>query len=648
MKTPATIASVALVAGSCAAFQRGPAISPEEHPWTEVRSDHFILETDLDEIAARKTSEELEAIFSALANVCFAAKDLPELQIEIVLFRSVEESELFNSKIFTGRFHSEGGHDFELRPLAVLGGNFVSDQRETLQHELTHFFVGYYYPQAAPWLNEGFAEYMETLALEDAAALVGRQPLGAIFWNGERTKLLGPHGTTWALPKREAIRPSRLHQMSPDEFYADPKVDPTSDEGQDAVARVHAHYSSAWTLVRMLLTQPAYAQAFGAYLRSLREGDADAAAWENSLRPLEARLEADYEAALAPKEVLVTRTSWSPPPYAERGRRRMTAADVHVLLARIRPDTAEGRVAARQDLEAARKRDGFAPSNPEFALVAAFWLLGEKKKDQAEATVRQALAAHPDDPRLWNALGEISTLGGSERCLAPAARESFRSIAERLAPIARSAAQFHLLARAKVATGESDAALDYERRALRLDPSCVGCLMEVADISYDQGRFREAFDAATRARGLTLERGSQWPEIRRLMEKAKGRLQEASAPDRAHGAAGAPRASQGKVLTGGRIAPEEIQRVVRANFDRLRDCYEDGLRKNCTLHGRIVTEFAVGLDGRVLFAADEGSSDLPDPDVVACAVRQFEAMRFPAPEGGPITIVYPIEFQPGD
>ena len=44
----------------------------------------------------------------------------------------------------------------------------------------------------------------------------------------------------------------------------------------------------------------------------------------------------------------------------------------------------------------------------------------------------------------------------------------------------------------------------------------------------------------------------------------------------------------------------------------------------------------------------DGGSDLPDQGVVGCVVRGFGNLSFPQPEGGIVTVVYPIIFNPGD
>jgi tetratricopeptide (TPR) repeat protein len=97
----------------------------------------------------------------------------------------------------------------------------------------------------------------------------------------------------------------------------------------------------------------------------------------------------------------------------------------------------------------------------------------------------------------------------------------------------------------------------------------------------------------------------------------------------------------------GRLPPEVIQRIVRQNFGRFRLCYENGLRNNARLQGRVTTKFVIDRSGAVAMTAD-GGSDLPDQAVVSCVVRAFGNLSFPQPESGMVTVVYPIAFAPGD
>jgi len=114
------------------------------------------------------------------------------------------------------------------------------------------------------------------------------------------------------------------------------------------------------------------------------------------------------------------------------------------------------------------------------------------------------------------------------------------------------------------------------------------------------------------------------------------------------GGAGRPSSiRQGAVTVNGRLPPEVIQRIVRQNFGRFRVCYQDGLKKNPSLQGRIAVKYTIDRDGSVKGAPADGGSDLPDPSVVQCVVRAFQNISYPEPEGGIVTVVYPMIFTPG-
>jgi len=108
----------------------------------------------------------------------------------------------------------------------------------------------------------------------------------------------------------------------------------------------------------------------------------------------------------------------------------------------------------------------------------------------------------------------------------------------------------------------------------------------------------------------------------------------------------APVMREGTTVSTGKIPPEVIQRIVRQNFGRFRVCYENALRTNPNLQGRVTTRFIISREGTVANASN-GGSDIPDPGVVSCVVSAFYGMSFPAPQGGIVTVTYPIMFAPG-
>jgi len=82
-------------------------------------------------------------------------------------------------------------------------------------------------------------------------------------------------------------------------------------------------------------------------------------------------------------------------------------------------------------------------------------------------------------------------------------------------------------------------------------------------------------------------------------------------------------------VTGG-FPTEVIERITRQSFGRFRLCYENGLRTNPKLLGRVVVHFVIDKTGAVESSRSEGSS-FADANVVQCIVRGFNNLSFPDP-----------------
>lgn len=104
-----------------------------------------------------------------------------------------------------------------------------------------------------------------------------------------------------------------------------------------------------------------------------------------------------------------------------------------------------------------------------------------------------------------------------------------------------------------------------------------------------------------------------------------------------------PTLRQGATQVNGRLPPEVIQRVVRRQFGRFRVCYEDALKTNPSLEGRVTATFVIDRSGAVTKAID-GGSNLSAPAAVSCVIREFSSLVFPQPESGDVTVVFPIVF----
>jgi|GEM_PF-4409519 len=102
----------------------------------------------------------------------------------------------------------------------------------------------------------------------------------------------------------------------------------------------------------------------------------------------------------------------------------------------------------------------------------------------------------------------------------------------------------------------------------------------------------------------------------------------------------------GATRVNGRLPAEVIRKNVREKFGEYRKCYQAGLENDPELTGKIVVRFVIGRDGLVSNAAYADTSSMPDKAVSECVVSSFKKLKFPKPEGGIVTVTYPITFAP--
>lgn len=114
---------------------------------------------------------------------------------------------------------------------------------------------------------------------------------------------------------------------------------------------------------------------------------------------------------------------------------------------------------------------------------------------------------------------------------------------------------------------------------------------------------------------------------------------------RGHVARGPQIRTPGESTVSGHLPAEVVQRVVRQSFGRFRGCYEEGLRTNPNLEGRVTARFVIARDGSVA-SVQSGGADLPDAKVVACVLRNYQSLSFPSPGDGIVTVTYPLMFSP--
>lgn len=94
------------------------------------------------------------------------------------------------------------------------------------------------------------------------------------------------------------------------------------------------------------------------------------------------------------------------------------------------------------------------------------------------------------------------------------------------------------------------------------------------------------------------------------------------------------------------MEPAAIQRVVRSSYSEFRTCYERGLGRNPELRGSVTVRFVIEPDGSVKEATLDVAT-IPDEKVVECVRSTYLKMTFPVPDGGAVTVVYPVLLEPG-
>jgi tetratricopeptide (TPR) repeat protein len=113
------------------------------------------------------------------------------------------------------------------------------------------------------------------------------------------------------------------------------------------------------------------------------------------------------------------------------------------------------------------------------------------------------------------------------------------------------------------------------------------------------------------------------------------------------GGTGSLRIAAGQAIVMGSLSKDEIARVIRAQLNRVRFCYERELTRRPDLHGRVVVRFAITETGTVGERAI-ASSTLEEHRVEACVLEVIGSLRFPAMPGGVVIVNYPFVFERGD
>jgi hypothetical protein len=92
----------------------------------------------------------------------------------------------------------------------------------------------------------------------------------------------------------------------------------------------------------------------------------------------------------------------------------------------------------------------------------------------------------------------------------------------------------------------------------------------------------------------------------------------------------------------------DVQRVARSKgYNPFRSCFEEGLRRDQKLGGKITVDFTLGANGQVV-GAKKTAATLGDDSVVQCVVREAGRLELAHPESGTPAITMVVTLSPGD
>lgn len=470
-------AAMALVAGlSGCAVNQFVCARKGGWAWRELRTEHFLLQTDHPAERARELALELERLRDALAHTLVDAPASGGALVHVVAMRSPYAWQLFSpSEDAWGLFtHSWWGE-----PTIVFPGYLDGVKRRVIAHELTHLLYSAGSSRQPAWFREGIASYAETLeisASDDRITLGGVSAARALsvtrFLRGGMREVLVSRGLS-------------AHQ-----------------------------YGLAWILVHFLITEhpDELGQLEDRFSRAEDPQEAWRAVfpeWDPALEGGPARLEDalwSYASGRAKSLTYRHRALASIPPPRERP---LSAAEVHDLrLALPWPNLGEPLPRERR-IEEATEALQESPGNPTATLV-----LGLASEADARRLAEDATRARPDDARNWLLLG--AALPGDDLEGREAAFRRAVSI-DASSPVASDFLARHLLERHR-----AQEALPHARRAVELAPWSPSVLHTASGVLEDLGNCRGALVLAERAISSMGDRADR--ELRDALSARRDRL----------------------------------------------------------------------------------------------------------------------------
>jgi hypothetical protein len=93
----------------------------------------------------------------------------------------------------------------------------------------------------------------------------------------------------------------------------------------------------------------------------------------------------------------------------------------------------------------------------------------------------------------------------------------------------------------------------------------------------------------------------------------------------------------------GYLASETIRSVIQSHYPGFMGCYELGRQPR--VQSRVTLQLSIGLEGKIT-RLRVVENELADCAAVQCMRDEMARIEFPPPEGGTVTVEYPLVFAP--
>jgi hypothetical protein len=524
----------AVVASGCIVHK--PLALPVESDtgWSETKSTHFRLVTDLDAEDADAVLRTFERTYRLLAKVLFAGDAAPDFETQVIAFRTEGELHEFVPPPYTGRYMARLPNDLQSVPTVVMAGKPSPFNRMLLAHELTHRFNHVAFQSMPIWLNEGLAEYFSTVRGDIDQPVVGELDPENGFASGsvrsDRSHVIYQNGL---IDIDEVPPPSTLMQLDRDNFYTRDE-DLVRRQSLKANEKIVRNYVAAWAFTHMLMQSDR-----GVDLRRALETPSNRQVLPAALRSLAqegAEIDREFDTYLRTPIHWRQHHEGPPPPLTGVSRRPLTTAEVLAWWTRL--DAFEGRTA---DRSSRRLEDGATrwPGDPDLEFLRGRRDMMLNRPRAAEDHLKQALARRPGDSGFQLALALLYLSNRTGTTWPQPERDALLSQAfEKLGEVAQTSAELNTVAIYHMMKKTPPRALPFAQRASRVDPDCWSCLHTYAAATYEMGSARDAAE---------LERSA----LERLPDDAPSKVTTLLTQDRdryVRAASGANQDRQGTML----------------------------------------------------------------------------------------------------